>query len=171
MFVTFHERTTYHGGTFGEKMSRTARNSIGFTLIELMIVIAVIAILLSLALPAYSDYVIRAKISESLSVAAAAKTATSSACQEDPTMTGLTNSMVGYGFSEFNHEHVYIQNLVVSGECINPIITITTKNTGAPDPQPIITLTGDFTVGNGQITWQCASANTSNVLLPPTCRS
>ena len=171
MFNNFFEKTPSDSGVLGVKARRTGKHSKGFTLVELMIVIAVIAILLSLALPAYSDYVIRAKISESLSVAAAAKTATASACQEDPTMTGLTNSMVGYGFSEFNDQHVYIESLEVSGECVSPLITITTKNTGAPNPPPVLVLTGDFTVGNGQVTWQCTSSNTPNTLLPPTCRS
>ncbi|MGO2339347.1 MAG: pilin [Psychrobacter sp.] len=47
----------------------------GFTLIELMIVIAIIGILAAIALPAYQDYTKRAKVSEGLSLAASAKTA------------------------------------------------------------------------------------------------
>jgi type IV pilus assembly protein PilA len=49
----------------------------GFTLIELMIVIAIIGILAAVAIPAYQDYTVRAKVSEALSVAAQAKTAVS----------------------------------------------------------------------------------------------
>ena len=49
----------------------------GFTLIELMIVVAIIGILAAVALPAYQDYTVRAKVTEGLSLAASAKTAVS----------------------------------------------------------------------------------------------
>lgn len=143
----------------------------GFTLIELMIVIAVIAIILTLALPTYGDYVIRSKIGEGLAVAKAAKTATSAACQEDRTLTALTNSKVGYYFDESLDQHAYVESIEVQGACINPVIRITTKNTGAPDPQPVVTMTGNFPAGQGQVTWRCSSPNAANSLLPSTCRS
>ena len=60
----------------GYKVKNMKRVSKGFTLIELMIVIAIIAILLALAIPAYQDYTIRAQVSEGMTLAAAAKAAT-----------------------------------------------------------------------------------------------
>ncbi len=53
------------------------RNARGFTLIELMIVVAILGILLAIAIPAYSDYVIRAKVSEGINLAASVKLAIS----------------------------------------------------------------------------------------------
>jgi type IV pilus assembly protein PilA len=138
----------------------------GFTLIELMIVIAVIAIILALAIPTYASYVVRAKISEALSVGAGAKTAVASTCQEDPTLIGLTNSAAGYNFDE---PLEFVADIQVSGDCTDPIVTITTDNTGAV-PAPEIILTGSVSVGTGNMGWTCTSTS-PNRLLPSTCRS
>lgn len=158
-------------GRYEQKSVSAPCRASGFTLIELMIVIAVVAILLSLALPVYSNYAVRAKIGEGLAVAKAAKIATGAACQEDPSLTGISNNAVGYAFLEAAGDEVYVANIVVSGECTDPVITITTKNTGAEGDAPIITLTGDFDPGNGHVQWTCASDNTPDHLLPDTCRS
>ncbi len=144
-------------------MKNMKRVSKGFTLIELMIVIAIIAILVALALPAYQDYTIRTKVGEGLSVAAAAKLAVSESCQSDPTITP-TNTTVGYNFTASN----YVASVAVGGTCSAPTVLITTQNTGAASAVTM-TLTGDFSANDGRIGWDCTSSSEARYL-PASCR-
>jgi type IV pilus assembly protein PilA len=67
------------------------QNQQGFTLIELMIVIAIIGILAAIALPAYQDYTVRAKVQEGVSMSAPIRTAIGIACSE-ATITASTGN-------------------------------------------------------------------------------
>ncbi len=143
------------------------RVSKGFTLIELMIVIAIIAILLALALPAYQDYAVRAKVGEGLSVGASAKLAVAETCQ---TRNGLSSASIvigdtGYVFTESN----FVASVVLGGSstCDAPVLVITTNvNIGAA--AVTMTLTGELS--NGRIDWTCTSGSTT-AHVPSTCRS
>lgn len=151
--------------TFKKNYQTRPCQAMGFTLIELMIVVAIIAIILTLALPVYSNYSIRAKVSEALSVGNAVKTATTATCVEDRTITGLTLERAGHSFTATP----YVNTMTVTGACAAPVITITTHNIGLT-PDPVITLTGDFPDGSGRVSWIC-TANVANLYVPKECRS
>ena len=150
-------------GIFVKNMKRVSK---GFTLIELMIVIAIIAILLALALPAYKDYTIRAKVGEGLSVGASAKLAASETCQSELGTLALTNIAAGYNFGAASE---YVDSVTVGGTCVAPtVVIVTNANTGATTP-PQLTLTGNFAADQGRVTWVCTATGEPQHV-PSTCR-
>ena len=147
-------------------MKNMKRVSKGFTLIELMIVIAIIAILLALALPAYQDYTIRTKVGEAMSVAASAKLAAAETCQSDPQETLANATQAGYTFEASK----YVGAMTISGGCNqDSIITITadtTDNVGTTGA----TVTINGTVHSSNVDWVCTSTHQPQHV-PSTCRS
>jgi type IV pilus assembly protein PilA len=135
----------------------------GFTLIELMIVIAILGILIAIALPAYQDYSIRTKNTECLNVASAAKLASAEYRQSEQAYPA-SNTQAGYTFTQTD----YCDDIQIVGE----VITATTRNTGG---DVVFTLTANLAAGSstGSVTWICASSvSTSNPgWVPKECRN
>jgi type IV pilus assembly protein PilA len=135
----------------------------GFTLIELMIVIAILGILIAIALPAYQDYSIRTKNTECLNVASAAKLSVAEYRQSENEYPA-TGADSGYTFEGSE----YCETI----EIVDGVITATTQETGG---DVIFTLTPDAAGGasTGVIDWACTSSVTATQpgWVPKECRN
>ena len=126
----------------------------GFTLIELMIVVAIIGILAAIAVPAYQDYTIRSRISEAASLASAARTAVDIAYSEGYTL-GTIPSQSSLG-------------LAAAASYTSKYVASVTANT---DGSVVVVLSADpslSSAASGSVTFR-PSARGGNLVWVPSC--
>ena len=139
----------------------------GFTLIELMIVVAIIGILAAVALPAYRDYSVRAKASELILAASAGKTTVSEYVNTNGQMPSATSLTLPNASSKYVTSVLYTSPGVSTG-----ILTVTGSSAETALSGKTLALTGTVN-GTGQVDWDCKPGTTNPIetrYLPSSCK-
>lgn len=135
----------------------------GFTLIELMIVVAIIGILAAVAIPSYQDYTKRAHVSEGLSLAGAAKTGVSEYYGSQGSWPS-NNATAGIGTAASISGNA-VKSVEV-GSLGTILITYNTKVDSADDSTLLLTPND----AGGSIQWLCNTGSVPSKLRPSNCR-
>ncbi|MAA75366.1 MAG: major pilin PilA [Salinisphaeraceae bacterium] len=148
----------------------------GFTLIELMIVVAIIGILAAIAIPAYQDYIKRSKMSEVMAFAGTAKTAVTESFQSTGALPA-DNQAAGLDTTAADIDSTYVESVTVT----DGVIAVAVQGTGDSDLDgATVTFSpvqSDGTTAvaanyEGSINWAC-TVNAADVakFFPPNCRT
>ena len=149
------------------------RNQEGFTLIELMIVVAIIGILAAVALPAYQDYTIRSKMTEAIGYAAQAKTAVAECLQSSGSRDSCDSNDEAGVTSSTGLSPIVNQLTVGTGSDANGVtIDVDLQNTGDTTLDGVnLEMVGIYDTAKG-VTWSCGVSSTAVYkYLPQICRN
>lgn len=140
----------------------------GFTLIELMIVIAIVGILAAVALPAYQDYTARAQMSEALTLAEGQKAAVVEYYSDNGTFP-TTNASAGIANAS-TIKGKYVQKVEVNGDSTSATITSTMNSSGVNKDISGKTLVLVGKQNSGSFEWTCKADTVNTKFLPSSCR-
>ena len=144
----------------------------GFTLIELMIVVAIIGILAAIAMPAYQDYTVRSKVTEGLNLAAASKLAVAETWASSGQFPADNASAGLPAATDINSK--YVTSVTVGAKGVITILYGTAKGKMGGNPSmdnAKVTLTPNDTNAPGALQWKCAIDDPAkDKYVPAECR-